>query len=40
MMMFLAKAIEEQKDKHYADVYGFIEDFKHMPKAVRGKFTT
>ena len=33
--MFLAKIIEEQKDK-YSDVQGFVDDLKLMPKAVRG----
>ena len=37
MMMFLAKMIEEQKETRYSEVLGFIDDFKHMPKAVRGK---
>ena len=36
MMMFLAKMIEEQKEKNYEDVYGFIDDFIHMPKAAKG----
>ena len=34
--MFLAKIIEEQKDKRYADVHGFIDDFTYVPKAMRG----
>nr|CAB3237999.1 protein diaphanous homolog 2-like [Phallusia mammillata] len=35
MMHFLASMIEEQKDKRYNEVYGFIDDFKHIPKATR-----
>lgn len=34
--MFLAKIIEEQKDKRYNDVHGFVDDFTYIPKAVRG----
>jgi len=37
MMHFLAGMIEEQKDKRYANVHGFIDDLKHVPKASRGE---
>lgn len=35
MLHFLAGLIEEGKEKKYSDVYGFIDDFKHMEKASR-----
>ena len=36
MLEFLAGIIDEQKDKRYSEVYGFIEELKHVPKAARG----
>ena len=36
MLNFLATYIDENKDKRCADVHGFIEDLKHIPKASRG----
>ena len=36
LLHFLAGLIEEQKEKKYAEIYGFIDDFKHMEKASRG----
>jgi len=35
MLNFLATYIDENKDKRCADVHGFIEDLKHIPKASR-----
>ena len=36
MLQFLAGIIEEQKDKRYSEVHGFMEELKHVPKAARG----